>query len=65
MHDAAICINAKKELMQQVKSEQSKLRTRMKRLVRRTICFSRRSACMHGLMIELFIDRDEFGLPII
>jgi IS1 family transposase len=39
------------------------LRIRIKRLVRKTICFSR-SAQMHDLLIGLFINRFEFGLPI-
>jgi insertion element IS1 protein InsB len=36
-------------------------RTRMKRLARKTICFST-SCQMHDLVIGLFINRDEFGL---
>jgi insertion element IS1 protein InsB len=34
--------------------------TRIKRLVRRTICFSKTER-MHDLVIELFINRYEFG----
>jgi insertion element IS1 protein InsB len=36
------------------------LRTRIKRLVRRTICFSKTTA-LHDLVIGLFINRHEFG----
>jgi insertion element IS1 protein InsB len=36
------------------------LRTRIKRLVRRTICFSKTER-MHDLVIGLFINRYEFG----
>ena len=39
------------------------LRTRIKRLTRKTICFSR-SEFMHDLVIGLFINRYEFGLKI-
>ena len=36
------------------------LRTRIKRLVRRTICFSKTKQ-MHDLVIGLFMNRYEFG----
>ncbi len=39
------------------------LRTRIKRLVRRTICFSK-SEYMHDLVIGLFVNRYEFGRAI-
>jgi len=39
------------------------LRTRIKRLVRRTICFSK-TTTMHDLVIGLFINRYEFGVAI-
>ena len=39
------------------------LRTRIKRLARKTICFSR-SEWLHDLVIGLFINRFEFGLSI-
>ena len=39
------------------------LRTRIKRLVRKTICFSR-STQMHDIVIGLFINRFEFGVSI-
>jgi insertion element IS1 protein InsB len=39
------------------------LRTRIKRLVRKTICFSK-STWLHDVVIGLFINRYEFGLSI-
>jgi insertion element IS1 protein InsB len=41
-------------------SRHGHLRTRIKRLVRRTICFSKTDH-MHDLVIGLFSNRDEFG----
>ncbi len=43
-----------------IESKHINLRTRIKRLVRRTICFSK-TEHMHDLVIGLFIDRYEFG----
>ena len=39
------------------------LRTRIKRLARKTICFSK-SPWLHDVVIGLFINHYEFGLPI-
>jgi insertion element IS1 protein InsB len=39
------------------------LRTRIKRLARKTICFSK-SVVMHDIVIGLFINRFEFGCAI-
>jgi insertion element IS1 protein InsB len=39
------------------------LRTRLKRLARKTICFSK-SMQMHDVVIGLFVNRYEFGLPV-
>jgi insertion element IS1 protein InsB len=39
------------------------LRTRIKRLARKTICFSK-SIQMHDIVIGLFVNRYEFGLPV-
>ena len=39
------------------------LRTRLKRLARKTICFSK-SVQMHDLVIGLFVNRYEFGLSL-
>jgi insertion element IS1 protein InsB len=52
-----------KQHMQTIESKHSNLRTRIKRLVRRTICFSK-TECMHDLVIGLFVNRYEFGRVI-
>jgi insertion element IS1 protein InsB len=39
------------------------MRTRLKRLVRKTICFSK-SIAMHDIVLGLFINRYEFGVPV-
>src|SRR5499426_4434027 len=49
-----------KENTQKIESKHINLRTRIKRLVRRTLCFSKTER-MHDLVIGLFINRDEFG----
>jgi insertion element IS1 protein InsB len=49
-----------KEHTQTIASKPINLRTRIKRLVRRTICFSK-TITMHDLVIGLFINRYEFG----
>jgi insertion element IS1 protein InsB len=49
-----------KQHTQKIESKHINLRTRIKRLVRRTICFSK-TACMHDLLIGLFVDRYESG----
>lgn len=48
---------------QKIERKHLTLRTRIKRLVRKTICFSK-SIFMHDLVIGLFINRFEFGLNI-
>ena len=50
-----------KENPQKIESKHINLRTRIKRLVRRTICFSKTEQ-MHDLVIGLFVNRYEFGL---
>ncbi len=52
-----------KRNMQQIERKHLTLRTRIKRLVRRTICFSR-SIEMHDIVIGLYVNRYEFGLPV-
>ena len=47
---------------QQLERKHLTLRTQIKRLVRKTICFSN-STAMHDLVIGLFINRFEFGVP--
>jgi insertion element IS1 protein InsB len=49
-----------KDYTQKIESKHINLRTRIKRLVRRTICFSKTER-MHDLVIGLFINRYEFG----
>src|SRR5439155_4490675 len=48
---------------QQIERKHLTLRTRLKRLVRKTICFSK-SIQMHDIVIGLFLNRYEFGLPV-
>ena len=48
---------------QTIESKHIKLRPRIKRLVRRTLCFSK-TTTMHDLVTGLFINRYEFGLSI-
>jgi hypothetical protein len=49
-----------KENTHRIASKHINLRTRIKRLVRRTLCFSK-TEHMHDLVIGLFINRYEFG----
>jgi len=48
---------------QQIERKHLTLRTRIKRLVRKTICFSK-SIQLHDIVIGLFVNRYEFGLPV-
>jgi insertion element IS1 protein InsB len=48
---------------QQIERKHLPLRTRSKRLARKTICFSK-SVFMHDTGIGLFVNRYEFGTPI-
>jgi insertion element IS1 protein InsB len=47
---------------QQIERKHLTLRTRIKRLARRTICFSK-SVLLHDTVIGLFVNRYEFGTP--
>ena len=49
--------------LHRIERKHLQLRTRIKRLTRKTICFSK-SELMHDLVIGLFINRYEFGLVI-
>jgi insertion element IS1 protein InsB len=49
-----------KDRTQKIESKHINLRTRIKRLMRRTICFSKTER-IHDLVIGLFINRYEFG----
>jgi insertion element IS1 protein InsB len=48
---------------QKIERKHLTLRTHIKRLVRKTICFSK-SIEMHDIVIRLFVNRYEFGLSI-
>ncbi len=52
-----------KRKTQRIERKHLRLRTRIKRLARKTICFSKTEE-MHDLVIGLFINRYEFGLNI-
>lgn len=49
--------------MQKIESKHKNLRTQIKRLARKTICFSK-TVAMHDIVIRLFINRSEFGMAI-
>ena len=52
-----------KQNTQKIERKHLTLRTRIKRLARKTICFSKLTQ-MHDIVIGLFVNRFEFGLPI-
>ena len=52
-----------KHYTQKIERKHLTLRTRIKRLARKTICFSK-SEWMHDIVIGLFVNRYEFGLSI-
>ena len=52
-----------KQYTQKIERKHTTFRARIKRLVRKTICFSR-SILIHDLVIGLFINRDEFGYAV-
>jgi IS1 transposase len=52
-----------KQYTQKIERKHTTLRARIKRLVRKTICFSR-SILMHDLVIGLFINRYEFRYAV-
>ena len=62
-HLAPIRHEVGKRNTQQLERKHLTLRTRIKRLVRKTLCFSR-SVHMHDIVIGLFINRFEFGLVV-
>jgi insertion element IS1 protein InsB len=49
--------------MQKIERKHLTLRTRLKRLARKTLCFSR-SRVMHDLLIGLYMNRVEFGCAV-
>jgi insertion element IS1 protein InsB len=52
-----------KSYTQQSERKHLTLRTRSKRLARRTLCFSK-SVFRHDTVIGLFVNRYEFGIPV-
>ena len=48
---------------QKIERKHLTLRARIKRLVRKTICFSK-STQMHDIVLGLFVNRFAFGLPV-
>ncbi len=52
-----------KRKTQKIERKHLRLRTRIKRLTRKTICFSK-SELMHDIVIGMFINRYEFDLPV-
>ncbi len=55
--------NPGKRNTQRIERKHLNLRTRIKRLARKTICFSR-SQQLHDIVIGLFINRYEFGRAV-
>ena len=53
-----------KQHTQKIERKHLTLRTRIKRLTRKTICFSK-SILMHDIVLGLFVNRYEFALPIL
>ena len=49
--------------MQKIERKHLTLRTRLKRLARKTLCFSR-SRAMHDLLIGVYMNRVEFGRAV-
>ena len=49
--------------MQRIERKHLTLRTRLKRLVRKTLCFSR-SCVMHDLLFGLYMNHEEFDCPV-
>jgi insertion element IS1 protein InsB len=62
-HIAPVQHHVGKENTQKIESNHLNLRTRIKRLVRRTLCFST-TTTMHDLVLGLFINRYEFGVAL-
>jgi len=62
-HLAAEQHHVGKENPQTIESKPMNLRTRIKRFMRRTLCFSK-TEHLHDLVIGLFINRYEFGCPL-
>lgn len=52
-----------KQYTQRIERKHLTLRTRIKRLARKTLCFSK-SEWLHDIVIGLFVNRYEFGLSV-
>ena len=52
-----------KQHTQKIERKHLTLRTRIKRLARKTICFSKIEK-MHDIVIGLFVNRYEFAVPV-
>jgi insertion element IS1 protein InsB len=52
-----------KAYTQKIERKHLTFRTRLKRLVRKTICFSK-SMLLHDMVIRLFVNRYEFGIVV-
>jgi insertion element IS1 protein InsB len=52
-----------KQNTQKIERKHLTLRTRIKRLARKTICFSKLER-MHDIVIGLFVNRYEFGIAV-
>lgn len=62
-HLPAIAPTVGKVHPQQIERKHLTLHTRIKRLARKTMCFSK-SVFMHDTVIGLFVNRYEFGTPV-
>jgi insertion element IS1 protein InsB len=62
-HLPAECHEIGKRKTQRIERKHLRLRTRIKRLARKIIYFSKTEE-MHDIVIGLFINRYEFGLPV-
>ena len=62
-HIAEEQLTIDKAKTQKIERKHLTLRTRIKRLARKTICFSK-SETMHDIVLGMFINRYEFGIGI-
>jgi insertion element IS1 protein InsB len=62
-HIAPEAHSPSKRYTQKIERKHLTLRTRFKRLARKTICFSK-STQLHDIVIGLFVNRYEFGLSV-
>lgn len=58
-----VVVDDGKHNMQKIEGKHINLRTRIKRLARKTICFSK-TTNMHDIVIGIFINRYKFGIAI-